>query len=129
MKRIWIERTKPEELTEAFAWLKANADRNFVDWKAVAVSTLLKATNGERNVLHIPVRPAYVLESLAPNPQATSLELATGMAEAVKIVQWDAREKGIKEVCFLASDQATARFAERHGAVKVVLPLYKWSLE
>lgn len=130
MKQIWVDRTTKEELPEVFEWLKRIADRNLIDWDVLTypATSLLKATDGEKNVLHVPVQSVYMVESLGISPDASPLEMAKALSGVFGIVRWESKRAGQGEVYFLCRDEETVRFAEHHEMERVNIPLFRFKV-
>ena len=131
MKHIWVEKTTVEELPEAFKWLKRIAEKNLIDWDVLTfpATTMLKATDGGKNILHVPVQPVYMVESLGISPDASPLDTAKALSEVMQIVRWESQKAGQGEVYFLCSDEETKKFAEHHGFERVNIPLYRMKVQ
>lgn len=130
MKHVWVEKTKAEELVQAFDWLKKLCSRNLIDWGVLTypATVLLKVHNGIRNLLHVPVQTCYVVESLGISPENSATDTASALSAVFQVIHWESINKGQKEVYFLCSDEQTCAFAEHHGMERMNIPLYRWKL-
>lgn len=127
MKQIWIKKTAPEETREAFDWLGGIANRNLIDWDVLTypATTLLKATNGDKNILHVPVQTVHMVESLGIGPESTELETAKALQALMQTVHWESSKAGHGEIYFLCRDEQTVKFAEHNGMERVDIPLFR----
>jgi hypothetical protein len=127
MKPVWADKTAVEESLEALEWIKQNADKNNIDWAVVNYpsTTLLKATDGDRNILHLPVQTVYLLESLGISPDASPLDVARALYAVMQVVRWESKKNGHGEIYFVGSDEQTNECAEKHGFEKLQLPVYR----
>ena len=103
------------------------ANRNLIDWDVLKypATTLLKATNGERNLLHVPIQTVYMVESLGISPENSAMDTAKSLQGLMQVVQWESQKAGHGELYFLCRDEETVKFAEHQGMERVSIPLFR----
>ena len=118
-------------MSEALAWFKRIADRNLIDWDVLTypATTVLKATNGEKNLLHVPIQPVYMVESLGISPDASPLDTAKALYGVMQIVHWESKKAGHGEAYFLCRDQETVKFAEHNEMERINIPLFRFKVK
>lgn len=110
-------------------WLEMAQERNHADDHAKTAATVLEAVNGKGDTIcYMPVVPVIMLESLAPKPGATPIEMANALKTLVVGAAQLAAAGGSHELVFWASDEATAALAERGGFEKMSMPMYRLRL-
>lgn len=121
---------KPEDASQIVQWSKANADKNGFDPSVLLYPTtdVLAVENGNGPVLYFPVQLVGMLESLAPSPDASPEAISKAIFEALQYVATKGRERGAREIYFLASDAGLAEKAERLGFERCEWPAYKLRL-
>lgn len=112
-------------------WCQANSERNAFDRDVLTYPStkVLAAHNNGTVYAYLPIQLATMLESIGPNPEATPLEVATGIVEMVKGAALLAYGAGCRELYFLASDDLTAEGAKKMGFHEVPFKLFKKNLE
>lgn len=99
-------------------WVRANAEKNNLDPDMLAypATTVLVADGGDGKYpwLMMPVHPAFIMDSLAPNPSASMAQVGLALRKMTEIVKWEGRKAGHGEVWFVASEESVADFAEKH---------------
>ncbi len=131
MKPVWINKTTGQNReTELYPWLQANSQKNNVDWDVLEypATEILTATDGEKNILHVPIQRCYFVESLGISPDASPLEVVKALYGVMQIVRYASIENGQREIYFLGSDTQTNEFAEKHGFERVNLPVYRMKI-
>jgi hypothetical protein len=116
MKTIFVQVAGPQELQQLMKW-GAEGEDNFLDPSVVFYpSTMnLRATQGKDTVMYMPVQTAFVLESLAINPEARKHEITVALREMVISLRLIAQQRGIGEIYFLGTNDKTNEFAKAHG--------------
>lgn len=74
----------------------------------------LKAFDKTKDVGFMPVQRPYVLETLASNPEATDMEIASALREFVQYLVSRSQAEKVAEIYFLESDKDTSKFAGNH---------------
>lgn len=131
MKPAWVKVVNTEqERKEAMDSLLALSDKNLYDPNVLLYPStgILKSFNSDKSLVFMPVHKVHMLESLGINPQATAMEVASGLKSLVLTVAYESRNIGIGELMFLCRDEQTAAFARAHGFEKVEIPLYRLKL-
>lgn len=98
-------------------WLEANSERNEFD-PAVLSYPEMRVLAGHSNGTtynYLPIQLVGMFESIGVNPEATPLQVATGIMECVKAGVVLAQNANLKEVYFLGSDETTEEGAKRMG--------------
>jgi len=129
MKPIWADAMKAENIEEASRFL-AHTEGNLFDPAVLAypATKVLKTSDGNRNLVYMPVQQCQVWESLGINPEATELETAASLKALAQILRFMANADGQKEIYFLCSHELTQKFAERHGFERVTTPVFRMKL-
>jgi hypothetical protein len=110
-------------------WLEANEERGHTDDQGRNAVTVLEAVNGAgATICYMPVVPVIMLESLAPRPGATPVEMANALKVLVQGTVMLAAANGSRELVFWGTDEATCGLAEHAGFEKVDMPLYRMRL-
>ncbi len=115
MKHIWVRPATQDDLPKLQNWITENPRNEFdPDVFTYPETTVLCAHHGEP-VLYLPIQIAAILESLAPNPDASPLELAEALKNLLVTVGCLAKSRGIHELYFLSTDPAVDKIALNHG--------------
>lgn len=83
------------------------------------------AYNKQRVVAFMPINQPFFMETIAFNPEATSMEKASAMSELVKFLVSQCYIKGVPEVYFLGTDDMTDKFALNHVFEQLPYKLYR----
>src|SRR6185369_17659751 len=117
--RFATESDKPQFL----AWARKAADKNHFAESELADYHILVAEREGRVLCYLPLKKFLLLESLAPNPEATGLELAMALRELVVGAKLQAETAGFRELGFWDTDPGTTRGAELMGFERCGMPL------
>src|SRR5690348_1506899 len=106
MKPIWADAMKAENIEEASRFL-AHTEGNLFDPAVLAypATKVLKTSDGNRNLMYMPVQQCQVWESLGINPEASELEVAASLKALAQVLQFMARAEGQREIYFLCSEE------------------------
>ena len=117
MKDIWVRYARPDESEQIVAWSARIKDLNLADPELASYPTLrvLCAHSDGKVLLYTPSQEALVLEGLAPNPEATELEIAMALKQTIARYAGIAEDRGIREIYFLCKDERVVKIARRHG--------------
>ena len=129
--RIWIRAIRPDESQTFFDWAKENEDKSEFD-PAVPLfpsSVTWCAYDKEGPLAYQTVQQPLMLESLAPRPGNTPAQNAQAMKELTKNAVTQANLKGVGEIYFLGSNEATDTFATNHIFERVDMPVYRIKLQ
>ena len=113
-----------------FLWAEENADKNEFD-PAVALfpsSTTWCAYDKDGPLAYQTLQQPIMLESLAPRPGLTPVQVASCLKELTQNAVTFAHSRGSGEIYFLASDDSTAEFAANHIFEKVDMSVYRVKL-
>lgn len=126
MKPIWAEAAKADEAPELASFL-IGTENNLVDASVMnyPATKILKASDGNKNLVYMPVQQCQVWESLGINPEATDMEIALSLKALAHVLRFSALASGEGEIYFLCSEERTQKFAEHNGFEKVSIPLYR----
>jgi hypothetical protein len=126
MESIYVQVAGHVDLDQFMKWGVEGKD-NYLDPSVIFYpSTMnLKATQGKSVVMYMPVQTAFVLESLAINPEARKHEITVGLREMVVSLRLIAQQRGIGEIYFLGTNEKTNAFAEAHGFEKLPWQAYR----
>jgi len=111
--RVYVRPIRPDEADQYFSWGIENADKNEFD-PAVALfpsSTTWCAYDGTGPIAYQTLQQPIMLESLAPRPGLSPVQVASSLKELTKNAITFASTKGAGEVYFLGSDEDTETFA------------------
>jgi hypothetical protein len=116
MKPMFVRPIRRDEAKTFLDWSLANAACSAFDPAVAAYpSTLVPcAYDAGGPAGYMPLQSPYVLESFAPRPGISVGQSAVVLKEIFQFAVTKAHENGIGEIWFLATDQATADFAEHH---------------
>jgi hypothetical protein len=99
-------------------WIHANSEKNHLDEPMLRYPAMkvLVADGGDNRHpwLMMPVHPAFIMDSLAPNPAATRAQVGLALRKMTEIVKWEGRKAGHGEAWFVASEPSIAEFAAKH---------------
>lgn len=129
MKPIWAEYTEDKD-AEQVAQLLCSTSQNLFDPRVLGYpsTVALKATDGTRNLVFMPVQQCQVWESLGISKEASELEVAASLKALAHVLRFKALENGQGEIYFLCSEPRTQKFAQHHGFEKVDIPLFRMRL-
>jgi N-acetylglutamate synthase-like GNAT family acetyltransferase len=128
MNQLKLKVGQADDVKEIVDWLNAN-QTNGLDPDILKYPTLriVTAYNG-RNIAHMPSQQALILESVAVNPEATTLEKAEALKDLVKAQELLASSFGLKEIYFLASDRTVLEIASKRGFEVLDMPVLRLKL-
>ena len=123
--QVWV-RFADKDKEPVRDWCAANSARNAFDPAILEypATRVLAAVNGHI-INYMPIQVVALLESIGVNPDASALEVATGVMECVKAASILASAAGHGELLFMASDETTAKGAELLGFSEVPFKLYR----
>lgn len=116
MNRVYVRPIRQDEAQVFFEWAKENEDKSKFD-PAVPLfpsSTTWCAYDKDGPLAYQTIQQPLMLESLSPRPGNTSAQNALAMKELTKTAITLAHSKGVGEILFLGSDDATDTFASNH---------------
>jgi hypothetical protein len=118
---------RPVQKTDADSFVEWSRNNKAFDPGVVKYpsTTIRVVYNSEGPVLFGPVQRPLFLDSLAINPGATNEMVSAGMKALTQDAVSQAHINGAGEIYFVASDENTAAFAERHGYEKIKVPVYR----
>jgi len=128
MTQIFVRPARPEDASVFLEWQKDNPnfDPNSVTKQD---SFTLVAFDEEGPVAFLPVQTAkvdpLVLESVAFRPGANNLLQSFALKELTKATITIGFMRGTEEIYFLADNESTAKFAEKHKFERVPWPVYR----
>ena len=112
-KRIYVRPIDPEEVEQFFDWAQENSDKSEFD-PAVPLfrsSSTWCAYDEDGPVAFQTLQQPIMLESLAPRPGASEIQIASALKELTQNAITHAHCRGAGEVYFLGSDDSTSAFA------------------
>lgn len=116
MKEIWVRVANQSDIPTAAKWFLLNTGKSLLDMDVFKYpQSCVYVAHSDHPILYMPVQTVVMLESVGPNPAASDLELARGLAEIVKTIKFLSQTRGIGEIYFLSTDERVQRIAERHG--------------
>lgn len=130
MKPIWADAATPDEAGELAAYL-VKTEENLLDLEITnyPATKIMKASDGARNLVFMPVQQCQVWESLGINPEASEMEIAASLKALAHVLRFVAKANGEGEIYFLCAEARTQKFAEHNGFEKVNIPLYRMRLK
>ena len=131
MKQLFIRGGRPDDTVEILKWLKENKQGRF-DSAILNYPTLQVLTSYKENgptVCHLPLQRVLMMETIARNPQASSLDVAQSLRDLTKGAQLVADAQGIKEVYFLGGDGLVGEMAVAHGFSKLDMDVFRMKLK
>lgn len=127
---IWVRKFRkddPADWAKRAKYLGRIAEKNLIDPRVLEypVTDTLVAEKEGREIVYLPAQQCLVLESLGISPEASVTEIAGALDKLIATAVYEARKNGHGEIYWLCSDESTCKFAERHGAELVTLPVYR----
>lgn len=115
-KMIFVRSADPKK-EPVLDWMEKNKERNEYQAKVFNYpkTEVLAAYNTEKTSGYMPVQPVALIDSYAPNPEATIHETTAALIELVKAVALLAHKGGLREVIFLVNDPKVQVGAEYLG--------------
>jgi hypothetical protein len=114
MKKITVRLASPDESGKIIEWATPHVE----SWDKASYPTMriLCAENG-KPIQYALTHCVAVLESLAPDPQATPEQLALSLKKITQSIEESALRVGIKEIIAMTGpdDEGLENLAERHG--------------
>jgi hypothetical protein len=120
----FVRPIRPNETQQFIEWVKDQPEFDS-ETPTYPTSTTLAGYDKEKVVAYITAQRPFVLESLAANPGATDLELASVMREFVQFLVSQSHIQGVGEIYFLESDKNTSEFASNHIFEKLPVSVYR----
>jgi hypothetical protein len=111
MTPTWVRFLRDGELPQFLLWARANVEHNHFTEAELPDYTILVAEREGKILAYLPVKKMLLLESLAPNPDCSPMELASAMRELVVAAKLTAEGVGCKEMAFWDTDAGTTRAA------------------
>ena len=128
---VWVVKTNGDSRLELEAWLALNKERNgFTDRKVLdyPLTEIYKAVKDGKTLGYQPVQVVVMMESFAPNPEATPLEKGRALLEMTKAAVLSASQGGAKEIYHLSSDPLTEEGAKLFGFQEVPMKVMRLKL-
>lgn len=125
MTPIFLRFANPDDKDQFLSWARKAGDKNHFDESELEEYHILVAERDNRVICYLPLKKFLLLESLAPNPDASTMELAMALRELVVGAKLQAESAGFKELGFWDSDAGTTRGAELMGFKRCSMPLYR----
>ena len=113
MKRVKVREAECRDLKEFGEWLYANRKLNHFDPNIFGYKStrILAAEDRDGLVLFLPYQMVLMTDSLAPKPGVSKLKKGLALRECIYSLIDHARESGIGEIYFVATDKETEDFA------------------
>lgn len=86
---------------------------------------VLAAYDKSKKIALLPVQRPYVLETLAPNPEASELEVTSALREFIQYLVTRSQAENVAEIYFLGSDEDTSTFAQNRIFEKLPYTVYR----
>lgn len=130
-KPILARAVNKEDGDRLRAWMEANAENNAFDPRVLSYKATegLCADRGNKPILYMLLQSCHVLDSLAPDPDASDADVALALDRLVSTVAFASRQNGRGEILFPCSDERTLKFAMRHGFEVINFPVLKMRLQ
>lgn len=111
---IFVRPARPADAPAFTKWSLNTKDNLFDPDVAMYPTTVVwTAFNKKGPVAFMPVQRPLMLESLAINPQAGRLDVATALKELAQNAVTQAHAQGAGEIYFVCKDESTIEFAKR----------------
>jgi hypothetical protein len=125
-KPIFVRPARANEGQLYFDWAKESTVNEFDPEVALFPSSVSWCAYDKDGPLAFQtIQRPLVLESLAPRPGATKLQIASALKELTQNAVTQAAITGAGEILFLGSDEATSEFAVSHIFEEVPMKLYR----
>lgn len=129
-KPIFVRGAKPEETQLFFDWAKENARGEFDPEVARFKSSITWCAYDKDGPLAFQtVQRPLMLESLAPRPGATNLQIASALRELTQNAVSQASIIGAGEIYFLGSSDDTNKFATNNIFEEVPMKVFRLKLK
>lgn len=125
MTPIWIRIADEKDKPQILDWLRKNVSKNHFSESEYDDYVFLAAERDGKVLCYMPLKQLMLLESLAPNPDASLMELASALRELVVAAQLTAQASKIRELAFWDSDQGTTRGAQLMGFVEMGAKMFR----
>lgn len=128
-KHAFVWPARVGEAQQFLDWSLANSGNGF-DKNAVKYdgSFVLAAYNHDKTLSYLPVQRPFFVESFAPNPGASESEVVVALKELIQAIVTQAHIKGVGEIYFLGTSEATNEFATNQIFEEVPFKLYRVKL-
>lgn len=120
----------PNDDQRIYDWA-SQGDHNEFDPSVLGYPTTftLRTSQGSQTILFMPVQQAFVMESLAINPnlnpKLANHQVAVSLKEIVVALKLEAQRRGIGEIYFAGSNDKTNEFATKHGMEELPWKFYR----
>ena len=130
MKQLKLRWANPEEAKQILEWLTRNPQNHFdpgiLDYKTVQV---LCSYDGEPEC-YMPIHRVLMMESIAPRPGASELNIAQSLRDFTKACELVASAQGIREIYFLGGDGKVGSMSlGGHGFEELPLKVFRMKLD
>lgn len=114
---IFARPFRKEDAQQFSEWAIGNAANSGLDAGVLGYPSteIICAERGGNPVLYVPIQRCLVMESMAPNPQASDVELALALDRIVSTVVWKSRQEGNGEILFSPSEPRIRALALANG--------------
>lgn len=130
MKRVYVRGIRPDEADTFYGWAKENTVNEFDEQVPLfPSSTTWCAYDHDGPLAYQTLQQPLFLESLAPRPGASKIEIALALKELTQNAITLAHSRGCGEVYFLGSDEDTDKLAVNQIFERVNLPLFRVKLK
>lgn len=130
-KPIFVRMIRPEESKMFIDWALENSSANAFDPDVPAFpsSRTWCAFDSDGPVAFQTAQQPMMLESLAPRPGSSKLQIASALRELTQNAVTQASIIGIGEIYFLGSSDDTNKFAANHVFEEVPMKIFRLKLK
>jgi len=115
-KTIWVRPLQESDSEKFIEWSIRNMEKNLFDPDVLRYpQTVVYCAHDGEPIMFLPIQLVPMLESLAPNPDATEAQQTAALKELVQTAAFQAKKLGMGEIYFISKDEDTIKFAQKHG--------------
>lgn len=129
MRNIFVRPALPKDASSFTDWITNTPlnlfDKDVMDYPSTIT---LCAAKEEGQIVYVPVQFPAVMESLAINPNADKLSVASAIAKIFDTVVTQCFVQGRGEIYFICKEESTIKFAESRGFEEIKHKVFRIKL-
>ena len=126
MRHIFVRPARPADAEKFKQWsLGTKQNLHDPDVALYPSTTTRCAFDSSGPIVFVPFQRPIMLDALAINPESDKVSIAVALKELTQDAVSTAYNEGRGEVYFFCSEPLTQEFCQRHGYIKMEVPVYR----